>query len=314
MELTMRHLRIAILLLGLSLAVALVGCAHRQPVASGPVPGTTYSIRLGSWNLKKLGHSSTKDYDAIARVIEKNLDIMAVIEVMQKHEGHPGYDALMAQLGPGWTGQVTDRPRPATSSGNSEFYAIIWRKSEVRACSGWTGLRYQEDNDGGPGGIGPDNFAREPAYGCYEYGPAGAPAGDFLLAAYHATFHSDAAIKAEVVHLGDVFASMQSARPGEKDLMIVGDFNRVSSQLTTLLPAFADKTQGSGSTLNSSGKITNNLYDHVVVFDSAATKEMQGSAVVLDVRNVESSPSKFYATVSDHLPIMVVLKSAKDDD
>ena len=219
-----------------------------------------------------------------------------------------------AELGPGWTGQVTDRPRPATTSGNSEFYAIIWRKSEVRACSGWTGLRYQEDNDGGPNGIGPDNFAREPAYGWYEYGPAGAPAGDFLLAAYHATFHGDAAIKAEVAHLGDVFASMQSARPGEKDLMIVGDFNRLSSQLTTRLPAFADKTQGSGSTLNSSGKITNNLYDHVVVFDSAATKEMQGSAVVLDVRSAESSPSKFYAAVSDHLPIMVVLKSAKDDD
>ena len=93
----------------------------------------------------------------------------------------------MKELGPGWTGQVTDTPRPATASGDAEYYAIIWRSSTLRPCAGWSGLRYFVDNDGGPSGKGPDNFSREPAFGCYAYGPADKPAkGDFILAAYPA--------------------------------------------------------------------------------------------------------------------------------
>jgi endonuclease/exonuclease/phosphatase family metal-dependent hydrolase len=313
----MRHLGITTSLVAFCLALAFAGCAHKQHrgiFEPATAAKTTYSIRLGSWNVKKLGHGGNKNYDAIAGVIEKNFDILALIEVMQRNGGHPGYDELMSKLGSGWTGQIAESPRPATTSGNSEFYAIIWRTSAVRACSGWAGLRYQKDNDGGQNGTGPDNFVRESAFGCYEYGPVGTPAGDFLLAGYHATFQGDAAIKAEVGRLGDVSASMQAARPGEKDLMIVGDFNRVPSQIATLLPSFADRTSGSGSTLNTGGDITANLYDHIMVRDQAATTEMRGDAVVLDVRSMASSPSAFYTTVSDHLPIVVELKSSADDD
>jgi len=39
-------------------------------------------LRLGGWNIKKLGHGSRKDYPAVARVIEDNFDIVAVVEVM----------------------------------------------------------------------------------------------------------------------------------------------------------------------------------------------------------------------------------------
>lgn len=278
--------------------------------------GTVYSIRVGSWNMKKLGHGEKKDYAKLAEVVDANFDILAVVEVMQKGGGHPGYDDLMAKLGSAWSGQVTDTSRPATSSGSSEFYAIVWRSSTLRPCAGWDGLRYFVDNDGSSSGQGPDNFAREPAYGCYEYGPASAPAGDLLMAAFHASFNNgdDAIINAEVKHLKDVFASMQAARPGEKDLMITGDFNRVPSEIASLLPEFADRTEGTASTLNNTGNLSANLYDHVIVYDPVATTEIQGNAKVLDVRNVAASPLEFYRTVSDHLPIMVVFQSAKDDD
>ena len=285
------------------------------PDAVAPTPAVAHSIRLGGWNLKKLGHGDSKDYPRVARIIDDNFDVLAVVEVMQKGGGHPGYDSLMAQLGGTWTGQVTATPRPATSSGNAEFYAVIWRtSSSVRPCAGWTALRFHVDNDGGPSGSGPDRFSREPAFGCYEFGPVGAPVADFILAAYHATFQSTAETSAEVGHLGNVFASMQAARPGERDQIIVGDFNRTPPQVASLLPSFADRTDGAGSTLNSAGAVTANLYDHVLVRDAASTSEMQGNARVLDVRSVASSPAAFYKTVSDHLPIVVTMQATADDD
>lgn len=273
-----------------------------------------YSVRLGSWNVKKLGHGGKKDYAKLASVIDKNFDILAIIEVMQKGGEHPGYEALMNALGAAWTGQVTDTPRPATASGDAEYYAIIWRASTLRPCAGWDGLRHFVDNDGGKDGKGDDLFVREPAFGCYAFGPAEKPAGDFILAAYHATFQGNAKIDAEVGHLGDVFAAMQAAWPEEKDHIIVGDFNRVPSQVAKLLPKFADRTTGSGSTLNGSGNITANLYDHIIVRDPAATAEMQGNATVLDVRSVAGSQTEYFSTMSDHLPIVVVMKAEKDDD
>jgi hypothetical protein len=271
------------------------------------------TIRLGCWNLKKLGHG-TKDFTSVAHVIDDNFDVLAVVEVMQKARAHTGYDELLTTLGPNWSGQLTERPRPNTDSSNSEFYAVLFRNQSVRPCAGWTELRYQPDGDGSATGTGSDVFVREPAFGCFQFGPAQHPSGDFLLAAFHATFQGSTAINAEVGRLGEVFQTMQAARPGEKDLFIVGDFNRTPPDIAKLLPNVADRTKGVGSTLNFTGALTANLYDHVLVFDEQASQEMQGDARVIDVRDVVGDHATFYRTVSDHLPIVVQLRASADDD
>jgi len=119
-----------------TLAVLLLvsaGCAHKAdtgpasatpskaqaPDAAGP-SAKTYDIRLGSWNVKKLGHGGRKDYAKLASVIDQNFDILAIIEVMQKGGEHPGYEALMNALGVAWTGQETDTARPATVSSDAQ--------------------------------------------------------------------------------------------------------------------------------------------------------------------------------------------------
>ena len=61
-------------------------------------------IRVGSWNIKKLGHGSSTNFSLVAKVIKENFDILAVVEVMQKLAGHPGYDSLLSTLGAGWAG------------------------------------------------------------------------------------------------------------------------------------------------------------------------------------------------------------------
>jgi hypothetical protein len=273
-------------------------------------------IRLGSWNIKKLGHGTSKDYNLVARVIESNFDIVVVVEVMQKQEGHPGYDALLSELGTGWVGLVTDSPRPNTTSGNAEFYAILYRIALVHPCSGWNDLIYYPDNDGSGTDTGPDLFSREPAYGCFE-----APLNvndigvDFLIAGYHARWAGGNRdeIKAEVDHIDDVFTAMAAARPGEGDIIIAGDYNLVPADLRAVVSVDVT-TQGTGSTLNSSGGRTSNLYDHLLVHDRQKTSEMIGDPEVIDVLNVAADNKAFFDTVSDHLPVVVRLRASGPDD
>jgi hypothetical protein len=82
-----------------------VPSGYTTVIPDGPAveAGTEYSVRLGSWNTKKLGHGGQKDYAKLASVIEQNFDILAIIEVMQKGGQHPGYESLMKELGSGWT-------------------------------------------------------------------------------------------------------------------------------------------------------------------------------------------------------------------
>jgi hypothetical protein len=283
-----------------------------QPVA----PTSAGEIRIGSWNVRKLGHGANKNFALVAQVIESNYDIVAIVEVMQKAGGHPGYDELIAQLGPSSFGIVTNEPRPHTSSGSAEFYAILFRPERVHLCDGWAGLRYHTDNTGEAGSTGVDEFSREPAFACFATTLAdGSPGFDFVLAAYHAVFaEGDVSdIQNEVEHIPEVFASMAAAQPGERDLIISGDFNLIPSDLQASIPQLV-RTVGTGSTLNSSGALTGNLYDHLIVFDLAATSEMIGPEEVLDVRSVAADNKTYFQTVSDHLPIVGRFRVVADDD
>jgi len=280
-------------------------------------PGTVQGLRIGAWNIKKLGHGTQKDFPLVASLIEDHFDVLAVVEVMQKQHGHPGYDNLMDELGTEWTGVVTAEPRPNDpSNGNAEFYAVIWRSPSAELCPGWTGLRYFVDADGSTGSTGADRFSREPAFVCLQVrGENGDVATDFLLAPYHAVWDDgdEVEIADEVEELEDVFASMEAARPGEEDLLILGDFNLVPGSLAVTL-SVADRTEGTGSTLNLSGERTGNLYDHLLVHDEAASVELVSNAKVIDVSDSAANPQIFYKTVSDHLPIVAEWRITGPDD
>jgi hypothetical protein len=274
-------------------------------------------LRLGTWNVKKLGHGSSKSYSTIAGIIDENFDILTLIEVMQKGQGHPGYDALLQELGGSWAGVISETPRPSTSAGDAEYYAILYRPVAVQPCVDGPTLQYFPDNDGSPQGTGTDLFVREPAFACFEtISTAGTKGWDFILAAYHATWADgdEDIIVEEADQLSQVFAAMKHARPSEADLFVAGDFNLTPEVLKEHSQA-ADKTTGTGSTLNSSGARTANLYDHLLVFDGHATSELVMPAQVLDVRKKASTNKMFYKTVSDHLPIVGrFLRNRSDDD
>lgn len=280
--------------------------------AASDVPETV--VRLGGWNIKKLGHGSSKDYPLVASIIEENFDALAVVEVMQKDGAHPGYDALLSTLGSGWQGFVVAEPRPNTGAGHAEYNAIVWRKTLLRPCPGTTGLTYFIDNDGSASGVGIDLFDREPAFACLTWGTTAA-GGDFVLAGYHARWAggNSAEIAREVDHIDAVFDQMAAAHPGERDLFVVGDFNLVPAKLALQIDA-TDRTTGAGSTLNRKGEVTTNLYDHILVENVGDSTELVGNAEVLDVIGRAATPTAFFKSVSDHLPIRVTLKSSSPDD
>jgi hypothetical protein len=281
--------------------------ARLIPDVAPPVAASG-DLRLGSWNIRKLGHGDSKNFPLVAEVIESHFDIVAIVEIMQKGGGHPGYDSLIVALGQGWNGIVTSEPRPNTGSGSAEFYAILFRPQRVQLCDGWTDLHYAPDDD--------DVFSREPAFACFvTFIGNGSSGFDFLLAAYHARWADGdtVEIQDEVRHLEDVISAMAAARPGERDLLIAGDFNLVPIDLQETVSRPIN-TVGTGSTLNSTGAVTSNVYDHLLVFDVTATHEQLEPARVLDVRHVAATNRAFFQTVSDHLPIAARFRIIPDDD
>lgn len=288
-----------------------------QAEANALVRAPTGQLRLCGWNIERLGHKNGKDYPLVRRIIEDHCDAAVLLEVMQKHGAAGGYARLREQLGPSWTGLLTKTPRPNTNSGNSEFYAIVYRRGALETCDGFSELVYAPDGDGGSDHRLPDRFIREPAFGCFRLrGPKGE--FDFLLGAFHAKAHrkpaEQARTEAEVSALSEAIDSLRKLRPGENDVLIVGDFNLTPSELqrvTKLIPL----QRGLGSTLNDRGGRSAHLYDGALVQNPGASPEVARNAEVLDVRKYASNARVFSQTVSDHLPIQVLLTVlGKDDD
>lgn len=274
--------------------------------------------RIGVWNLKKLGHDNDKAYSLIAQLIDQHYDVLGIIEVMQKEHGHPGFDQLLSALGPGWKGAITPSPRPNTGSGNSEFYALIYRNDRAKLCDGWNALQYMEDGDGADDATGatPDLFAREPAFACVRLKASDSGDGpDFMLGLYHAIWSGgdSTKISEEVRHVLEAFPGMAEASQGENDLLLGGDFNLVPHDLyeATLMHTLVDAP---GSTLNTDGEITEHDYDHLLVWNPAKTTELAGRASVLDLRSSTDTTQAFYRMVSDHLPTYIEMVTTLTDD
>lgn len=155
-------------------------------------------------------------------------------------------------------------------------------------------------------------FLRDPAYACFK---VKAYTREIVLATYHALYGSELERKREVSLLDDdidgdrkaddIFQSLRAARPGA-DVLMVGDFNLTTDQIKRTLPTYLDLTAGGGSTLNSANDVTTNQYDHVIMMPDEKLATEVAPAKTLDVRSIATG-SGYFGTVSDHLPIQLVL-------
>lgn len=295
-----------------SLALCLQGCvelpqtpAFTHADAGAPEAASACApLRIGSWNLRKLGFDTQKDVALIARVLEAHFDLVDLVEIVWS-EDDAVYLSLVDALGPGWQLMRTKTPRPNVASPHAEYYTVALRRARVAPCNEGDALRYVEDGDGSSESATRGLFLREPAYGCFRPRD-GQPA--LVFGVYHALWGQGdvTEIAAEVSQLDLAIAAMAGRFPDVAQLFVAGDFNLDSQTLAPLTRA-TDRTQGEGSTLDAEGNPSAHLYDHLLAASEAAERALRGDARVLDVRDEAESPRAFRERVSDHLPIVAEL-------
>ena len=106
-------------------------------------------------------------------------------------------------------------------------------------------------------------------------------------------------VKQEVDALADVFRAMQTARPYEDDVILLGDLNASESQLGRL-----GKLPGINWVVRNAMTNTrqNKAYDNII-FDSFATGEYTGRWGIVDIERRFGLSRDQALKVSDHLPV-----------
>jgi hypothetical protein len=290
---------------------------RRADAAARPLTGAEDSapapLRIGTWNVRKLGFEQDKDVAGIATSIAQHFDLVALVEVMwTPDDAH--YTALIAALGPSWQLTRTATPRPNLRSPHAEYYVVATRSARVGPCREAATLEYVRDGEGSDDSAERGLFLREPAIGCFRTRGPGA-GNDFALAVYHAEWGdgSTPSIASEVAHLDVTFQAMRERFPQERQHFLLGDLNLDSAALAPLTSA-RDRTRGQGSTLDAEGERSQHLYDHLLAYGRAADQALIDDAEVLDLRGEAFDPKHFRQRVSDHLPLLARLRVGPDDD
>lgn len=284
-----------------------------SPTDAGAPATAAAPLRFGVWNVRKLGFEANKDTARIAAIIEQHFDLIALLEVMWSADDAT-YEALLDQLGPSWQALRTASPRPNLSSAHAEYYVVLLRSARVAPCVAGAELEFLADGDGSDQSPTRGLFLREPAFACFRTRGPGA-GNDFVLGAYHAEWGSGAAdaIAGEVAHVDLAFDAMRARFPQERQHFLVGDFNLESAALQPLTAA-RDRTRGAGSTLDTEGRISDRLYDHLLALGPHSEQALVSDAEVLDVRGEAFDLKRFRSEISDHLPLVAELHVSLDDD
>lgn len=261
--------------------------------AKPPVPVPVRKIRVGTWNLLQLGRRKTKRVADIAALIDRELDVVAVQEVMTEQ----GIQDLAAHL-PGW--RVALSERAVGRKTHKEYYAVLYRTQLVTI-----GRTYLVDDAG-------DRFEREPYVACLQ-----AQAFDFCLLTIHVVYGNAVGPRdAEITALGELAAALRE-REGERDWIVLGDFNREPDRKSWASLRQAGwhnpASQTFGTTLGKDKY--SKPYDHMLI-DPNETRElmepprrMESVALLCD-----GDFERCRNEVSDHAPVMAVFRMSGTDD
>jgi Ca2+-binding RTX toxin-like protein len=278
---------------GASMSGCEISAPTPAPAPVTPAPSAYPSLRVGTWNLKRLGQSA-KRLDLVAQVIEANFDVVGLVEVMTT----AGVADLLALL-PGWA--ATTSSRSVGENGYFEYYSYLTRVGAVTVTSSSIA------NDPS------DSWVREPFIGCFA-----APSVDFCLVLTHVVYGSTVGPRdLEIQALASLTTSLRVATPTERDYIVLGDFNRAGSaasfqSFTGIGYRFSDNGL-TATTLGSSAY--SNAYDHVL-FHATDTSEWKGDAVRVDIVNQACGGSFSFcaSNLSDHAPFAITLDNTGADD
>jgi endonuclease/exonuclease/phosphatase family metal-dependent hydrolase len=265
--------------------------AEPRTAAAPPGRGLHEHVRVGTWNLKRLGHGK-KELDRVAEIIE-DFDVIALQEVMTPE----GVAELLAYL-PDWDAELSNEP--VGRGKYTEWYAVLYRKDRVRVERAFLASDSQ------------DEFAREPFVTCLVAGSF-----DFCLVSIHVIYGNSARARDEEISALGRMVGRLRAREREKDWIVVGDFNRVPGApgWDVLVEAGWSFTCEGNVATSLGKKGYHNAYDHILV-DRAHTRELAGPCQRIDfvARACNDDFDACSRELSDHAPVMARFRTTGPDD
>ncbi|RRV04705.1 DNAse [Stutzerimonas xanthomarina] len=245
-------------------------------------------IRLGTWNLMRLGQGETS-YEAIA-AIAATVDLLAIQEVMNQTGIERVETAVEARTGEAWSVIVSS---PVGSTRYRETYAFLTRDSAVTYDEG--AVLYLDRKN---------VFIREPFSAKFRT----AAGATFAIANVHILYGKRESDRIpEIAELAAYWAWLKEVYPGE-ELLLAGDFNMPPSHAGFApLRRYARPlvTSGASTLSHTSGKFAN-LFDNIFVAqDSKLTITAAGVVNYPSMLGLSHSQARAY--VSDHAPIFVQL-------
>jgi len=314
-----------------------------------PDPANSALIRLATFNVQNLGRDTPQQVPGVVEIVRTfKLHLVALQEVMNYEQGAAGPAAVrqIAQaLGPTWRAEISTEPNGTESAARAssnppsfEFYAFLYDSSVLELVSGSARL-WDEAAHPDPALTDQERqFDREPFIASFKVKGARL---DFTVISLHAAAPDKSWRPAEIRRLRTVYETVQAWDPNQNDVFLLGDFNtalddadwdavrQIDSSIRAI-PASAEVK----TTLNkSTGALSQNQYDSIWWQGRHSDEDVvagQGGRVDAWTAPFPRDPARtppagvthpdnllrwhYAQLVSDHLPVLIVLRTDSDTD
>lgn len=242
-------------------------------------------LKIISWNIQNLGRTKTPDHIYEIANILRDVDIVAIQEVVAKDPA--GAQAVtkiadeLNRMGSKWDYQISD-PTKSPSVYMSERYAFLWKTSKVTIIH-----RAYLDKEM------EDLCFREPYIAQFKQKGNATP---FYLLNYHSRKYNDKP-EQEILHFKNYPKRLQS-----QNLLIVGDFN-LNEKHTVWNPGFKSALNDQPTTLKwncKNGNYLSHSIDNIYYTSGITSVKARSIDFVQYCDNL-----KHARKISDHLPIFM---------
>jgi endonuclease/exonuclease/phosphatase family metal-dependent hydrolase len=262
----------------------------------------TQPAKIAAFNIQIFGKTKSDKPEVMAVLINivREFDIVLIQEIRDATEQTiPNFIQQINQAN-GVLYSYIESPRLGRTT-SKEAYAYIYNTQAVQFVQG-SDYVYDDNND---------VFERDPYIATFKIGNF-----DFTLAGIH-TKPEDA--YNEIGNLTTVISSIQTAKPNEKDIIVMGDFNADGSYYNeddTSNPLKAPQynwiiTNNIDTTVK-----TDNTYDRIIILDTTLNHEYDaGTAQAFHFDQAYGLNNQtFVEEISDHYPVFAQYKTNLQDD
>jgi endonuclease/exonuclease/phosphatase family metal-dependent hydrolase len=262
----------------------------------------TQTAKIAAFNIQIFGKTKSDKPEVMVVLtnIVREFDIVLIQEIRDATEQTiPNFIQQINQAN-GVLYSYIESPRLGRTT-SKEAYAYIYNTQAVQFVQG-SDYVYDDNND---------VFEREPYIATFKIGNF-----DFTLAGIH-TKPEDA--YNEIGNLTTVISSIQTAKPNEKDIIVMGDFNADGSYYNeddTSNPLKAPQynwiiTNNIDTTVK-----TDNTYDRIIILDTTLNHEYDaGTAQAFHFDQAYGLNNQtFVEEISDHYPVFAQYKTNLQDD